>query len=261
MSLPLPTDNPFLSKNYIVYETNGIWTGCNTSTMPSKIRRVIDPKLTDQSYTEIGPMSYKEVEEYIATQLMDLYAKVKLAKQCDDYGLAMNTNTSIVFPTECNATFTNFSNSIIEETRRNILTNPVNGSKYTTQFISDQGFSRFFYTSDYLSANQNNKNAQKPICQRMSDLVQMLTDIDTILKNMNTADVKQKYPDQYSSIVQKVNANKQIRTVLEERLREIYASNGSRFENSKLYLDSTVYTTVLWTILATTLLYYCFRKL
>lgn len=259
MSLPLPTDNPFLSKNYIVYETNGIWVGCNTSTKPSKIRRVNDPKLTDQSYTEIGPMSYKEVEEYIATQLMDLYAKVKLAKQCDDYGIAMNTNTSIVFPTECNATFTNFSNSIIEQTRYNIKLG--NGAKYATELKPGQGFSRFSYTSDYKSANQNNKNALKPICQRMSDLVQMLTDIDTILKSMNTADVKKNYPDQYSAIVQKVNANKQIRTELEERFREIYASNGSRFENSKLYLDSTVYTTVLWTILATTMLYYCFRKL
>jgi len=78
---------------------------------------------------------------------------------------------------------------------------------------------------------------------------------------MNTNNVKQKYPDQHSAIVQIVNANKRIRTELDGKLREIYAGNGSRFENSKLYLDSTVYTTVLWTILATTLLYYCFRKL
>jgi hypothetical protein len=261
MSLPLPTDNPFLSKDYIIYETNTIWGGCKNSAniSTSKIRRVFDPKLTDQSYKEIGPISYKEVEEYIATQLMDLYAKVKLAKQCDDYGIAMNTNTSIVFPTECNAMFTNFSNANIEQTRYNIKLG--NGSKYTTQLLPTDEFSRFFYTTDYINANQTSKNAQKPICQRMSDLVQMLTDIDTILKNMNTNNVKQKYPDQHSAIVQKVNANKRIRTELDGKLREIYAGNGSRFENSKLYLDSTVYTTVLWTILATTLLYYCFRKL
>ena len=260
MSIPLPTENPLLTKNYIVYETDDLWMNCNITVYnsTSKIRRVEDPAPTDQKYSTVGPLSYKEIEEYIAKQLVDLYAKVKLAKRCDDYGVAMNQNTSIVFPTECNATFTNFANMDIELMRRNIKQG--NGAKYTSQMKSGAEFDSFFYTNDYV-VRQTNQNAKKTICQRIADLVQMLTDVETILTNINTEEVKQNYPDQYSAIVQKVNANKQVRTELDAKLREIYSGNGSRFENSKLYLDSTVYTTVLWTILATTLLYYFFRKL
>jgi hypothetical protein len=260
MSHPLPTENPFLTKNYMVYETDDLWMNCNTSvyTSTSKIRRVEDAAPTDQKYSTVGPLSYKEIEEYIARQLTDLYTKVKLAKRCDSYGVAMNTNSSIVFPTECNATFTNFSNMDIELVRRNIKQG--NKSKYTSQLKTGAEFDSFFYTNDYIT-RQTTQNAKKSICQRIADLVQMLTDVETILKNMNTEEIKQNYPDQYSAIVQKVNANKRMRTELDAKLREIYAGNGSRFENSKLYLDSTVYTTVLWTILATTLLYYFFRKL
>jgi len=260
MSLPLPTNNPFLSKNYTVYETTDLWMNCNTSVYKntSKIRRVSEQAPTDQKYTPIGPLSYKEVEEYIATQLTDLYSKVKLAQRCDSYGLAMNTNNSIIFPTECNTTFTNFSNMDIELIRQNIKKG--NGAKYTTQLKSGAEFNPFLYTNEYITS-QTTQNAKKSICQRIADLVQMLSDLDSILKSMNTEDVKKNYPDQYIAIQQKVTANKVMRTELDGKLKEIYAAKGSRFENSKLYLDSTVYTTVLWTILATTMLYYFFRKL
>jgi hypothetical protein len=52
-----------------------------------------------------------------------------------------------------------------------------------------------------------------------------------------------------------------LRNEWSNKVNELYFEEGSRIGNSKLYLDSTVYTSILWTILATTVLFYVFKKL
>jgi hypothetical protein len=53
------------------------------------------------------------------------------------------------------------------------------------------------------------------------------------------------------------NENINLRNELQREVDRIYGKKS----NSKLYLDSVVYTSVLWTILATTILFYIFKKL
>jgi flagellar biosynthesis regulator FlaF len=65
----------------------------------------------------------------------------------------------------------------------------------------------------------------------------------------------------YQDIVDKYMANVEFRSQLEERLKEIYSKERSAYGDSKQRLDATIYTSVLWTILATTILFYIFKKM
>jgi hypothetical protein len=59
--------------------------------------------------------------------------------------------------------------------------------------------------------------------------------------------------------MEKYNAALILRNELNNKIYMLY--DESYMGNSKLYLDSTVYTSVLWTILATTVLFFIFKKM
>lgn len=53
----------------------------------------------------------------------------------------------------------------------------------------------------------------------------------------------------------------QLRAELDMKLRELYKMNASVGNAYKTYVDTTVYTNVLWTVLATSVVYFLFLKL
>lgn len=53
----------------------------------------------------------------------------------------------------------------------------------------------------------------------------------------------------------------ELRAELDMKLRELYQMNNSAGTIYKTYVDSTLYTNVLWTVLATSLVYFLFLKL
>lgn len=54
---------------------------------------------------------------------------------------------------------------------------------------------------------------------------------------------------------------KEKRNDLDMRMKEILGNNQSIFHENQNYIDGSVYTTLLWTVLATSLIYYTFTKL
>lgn len=261
--MSLPTNNPFLMKNYFIYETNTPWATCSGPQQDNtRIFPVGDPAATSVStsgYNKIGPFTYGELDDYLGDLYKKMAATIGLAHRCDAYGLAMNNNTKLQFPSECNATFANFSNQKIETLRSNLINNK---TPYVSQFGQGKNmYDTFSYTPDYLYQQQNDNNTKKPLCQQMADIIQILGDMNVITQKLNTEENKSNYREQYDSIIGQHKKNTKLREELDRKLREVYSSNKSIYGNSKLYLDATVYTTVLWTIVATTLLYYVFVKL
>ena len=61
--------------------------------------------------------------------------------------------------------------------------------------------------------------------------------------------------------MQQQQQNVKLRADLDLKLGEIFEYNDSKIVKSKLNLDATVYTGVLWSILATSLAYFVFVKL
>lgn len=53
----------------------------------------------------------------------------------------------------------------------------------------------------------------------------------------------------------------QMRSELDVKLKELNAADGSFTQEQKRILDGTVYTSVIWTVLATTTLYYVFKNI
>jgi len=52
-----------------------------------------------------------------------------------------------------------------------------------------------------------------------------------------------------------------MRSELDVKLKELNAADGSFTQEQKRILDGTVYTSVIWTVLATTTLYYVFKNI
>lgn len=111
-------------------------------------------------------------------------------------------------------------------------------------------------TYDQKGPNQNRElipSRNKPLCQLVADLNSLITTFNSVINtSQNPYDMTKKNP-----IHTLYNENINLRNELQEEINRIYGKKN----NSKLYLDSIVYTSVLWTILATTILFYIFKKL
>lgn len=65
----------------------------------------------------------------------------------------------------------------------------------------------------------------------------------------------------YSNLDASYNLLTQHRNDLDIKMQEILATRGSLVNENQNYIDGSVYTTLLWTVLATSLIYYTFTKM
>jgi hypothetical protein len=72
---------------------------------------------------------------------------------------------------------------------------------------------------------------------------------------------KTTYNTNLSNIIDKNSKNVALRGDLDLKLKELFQAEDSKFKESKLLYDSTMYTGIAWTILATSCLYYIFTNL
>ena len=98
---------------------------------------------------------------------------------------------------------------------------------------------------------------QKQIIQESNDINNLINRFNMLLTTI------QQSPDavNYTDIINQQKQNEYLRNELDRKLREIYEYNNTNIVNSQLNLDNTVYTGVLWSILATSLAYFVFIKL
>lgn len=95
----------------------------------------------------------------------------------------------------------------------------------------------------------------KQLCQRSKDLKNLLETFEKLL-----GDIPETVYTNYNSQLKQANANNlKLRADLQIKLENLY--NNGTGQDQKYYLDTTVYSTILWTVAATTILYYGFIKL
>jgi len=187
----------------------------------------------------IGPFNLSELQQYILTATTKILYDIQLAEKCDKGGL--------VDSPECIGTFLNFQSGFPSY-------NPVNSNgKYVPQIISAANpFQNFMYVS----------NEKKPLCQQYADMNQLLQDLNTILlfvqPNVSAADIET-YMNEYKNIKALYQKNNSLRESVQAKFDHV--TKGIYEKDSKQFLDSTVYVSVLWTILATTMLFYVFKKM
>lgn len=71
----------------------------------------------------------------------------------------------------------------------------------------------------------------------------------------------EEFTRKYNEILDKYSNNLKLRGELDLKLKEIFKTDDSKFNESKLQYDSAMYTGIVWTILATSCLYYVFTSL
>lgn len=100
-------------------------------------------------------------------------------------------------------------------------------------------------------------NYNKSMKQRYYDLIIMQYSFYNIMSQL----LKKYYGNDYNNLLQTANNYFNYREIITNGLDEINNNNKSINYNTNLLLDSTLYSTVLWTILAICLLYYVFIKI
>jgi len=227
--------NPFESKEYYIYESQ-YSTECNTNTTFSVILP-IDDSTKAAEYNKTGPMNLLEVQQYIMKELSKFLITIKIADNCE-----RNPSTAV-----CSSTFKNFSSNYLEDVKKGFVSNP-----------PTMPFQQYAYTDTYYYSKKD-MNDKKSLCQRYGDLGQMLRCFQKIIIKIDTASQKKVFTDDYVNLVNEFNDNNKLRDSLERKYDGL--SNAYNLRDSKIRLDSTVYVGVLWTILATTTLYYIFKKM
>jgi cell shape-determining protein MreC len=69
------------------------------------------------------------------------------------------------------------------------------------------------------------------------------------------------YNSMYGNVILTESENKRLRSELDAKLKEVYNINGTFTSDGLSQYNSVIYTEILFTILATTLLYFTFTKL
>jgi hypothetical protein len=242
-------ENPFNIKEYYIYESPK-WTDCKTAPiygpMPNVsvvIKNTINQNISSIDFIEkqntlpnfrrLGPKSIIEIEIYLSKQINNFLTNVKLAKTCANYKLAKLEPLP-----ECDKTFTNYQYE-----------------NFQTTF----DLNNLYYTNTYISSKTDIED-KKELCQRLADINSLTKLFTEILKTVNTPDVKSKYKREYENIFKKYEENQNIRTILEQTLDNIY-STDSTHRDSVIMLDTTIYTSVIWTILATSIIFFIFKKM
>jgi hypothetical protein len=96
----------------------------------------------------------------------------------------------------------------------------------------------------------------KTLCQRYHDLKNLARNFRTILSTKIQPITAPPTP-----ILTQVDNNSNLRVEIEKKLDNIYSNADSRELDSVRMLDSTVYTSVLWTVLATSVIFFMFKKM
>jgi hypothetical protein len=253
------TTNPFEYRGFYIQESN-VNQSCGSSNIISHIT-CDDPSYglhkgaTMEGCTATGPMNLMEIQKYLFDETTKLVVNIQLAQSCDQSGIALNEHKNGSIPNDCGMTFKQFSATNIQNIKNGLIAGK---SKYIPLIQSgDKPFNNFTYTDSYI-ASKMTVNDKKPLCQRYTDIGNLLSDFSKVLSKIDTTSQTQ-FTDQFQQILQMYHENNMKRATLEERLDKVI--QGAKYSDSKEWLDSTIYTSVLWTVLATVTLIYIFKKM
>lgn len=197
----------------------------------------VDKKETadNELYVTKGPYNVLDAENYILSEVNKFIKMAQIAGQCSLYKkIPRMPKEPTISQMECETIFSNL------------------GATY-----------EYGFPSYSVSAPENNPNVlpnRKQLCQRLQDLNNLLSSFQTnVLSHSVSKKDDPAFKDHYAQIMKIQRENENLRISLDKDIDELY--NNDNFQNVKKQLDYTIYTTVLWTVLATTLLFFLFMKM
>ena len=187
-----------------------------------------------------GGFNIYDISKHISNKLIKFIEDLQLINTCNSY--ASPSNEPI--PNNCSNTFIDYDTNSKIATQKNNIT----GNKLPLYI--------------FLESIDSDSNRKKHLQQQLNDIDNLIKSFNTLLNFIQTDNSNNNIPaEQYEELVQKNSENIQLRNELDSKLSEIYEYNNSNIVNSKINMDSSVYAGVLWSILATSLVYFVFVKL
>lgn len=221
-----------ISKSYseiyysdIIYDSNLVSTTNGVASANFNFGTAIYTSQGNQ-YSLSQAYNLYELSAYISKLLTKFIADLQLVNQCNQY----STNNKAI-PSNCQNTFKGYANK-----------NAINTSKLP------------MYQYNVMSGHR-----KKHLYQQLNDLNNIITTYNIIISNISTDSSIPR--NQYNTLVQTNNINVKLRNDLDVKLGEIYEYSTSEIVRSRTDLDTTMYTGVLWSILATSMIYIIFTKM
>jgi hypothetical protein len=182
-----------------------------------------------------NPIQYNvyDLSKYISNRLLSFISQLQQVNKCNSY--SSNDN---VIPSDCANTFVGYDSKT-----------DISGQ------IAEQKTKLPLYKSSLMGLTDKKKHLQ----QQLNDVDNLIKTYKNILDGIKT---NSSIPSsQYDILIKQQQQNVTLRADLDLKLGEIFEYDDSKIVKSKLHLDTTVYTGVLWSILATSLAYFVFVKL
>ena len=230
-------------KNKVYYDDIVFYTPLNISNDHVNLYTGINSLISTYSYSTFN--NIYELSNYISKRLLLLISKLQLANQCkrndqkNKHQLAINRN-------RFNRRFNNKIN-IINDPKCNVF-QPVS---------YNLNIPLFKRVNNDIEVIPGTTIKEKQIIQESNDINNLLTRFNEILtlieSNPNTVN--------YNELMNQQKQNEFLRNELDRKLAEIYEYRNTNIVKSQINLDNTIYTGVLWSILATSLAYFVFIKL
>lgn len=182
------------------------------------------PTSLNNKYIKIKNLTIYDLSKYISNKYNSLIIDLQIVNRCNYYA---SPNRRAI-PNNCQNTFQGYTTN----TDINIYGLP-------------------------LYQPSTNGIEKKQFLQQINDLNNLITRFNDIIDFFKA----NAPPDKSQTILQDYRQILDLRADLDKKLGEIYKYNDSQIVQSQNYLDKTVYTNVLLTILATSLIYMVFVKL
>jgi len=90
-----------------------------------------------------------------------------------------------------------------------------------------------------------------------------LTNLQTAISAMNSDNkiTQAQFDASYNGTITQYNSILTQRRILDDKMRILYNIDNKTSTDTKLYSDATVYSGIIWTVLASSIVYYMFSKL
>jgi len=248
--------NPFLRKQFIINNSTGAQSSMPSTYTGNSKCPTFNTNIASITYIgKNGEMNVIDIQKNISEKLSVFLQDSAIAKRCDTESRYVLSSTTKVItdPVTCCANSTILSNSNCTKFKNfynteSYIYNPTPIDKRLT--ISD-----FVYKDQTLNP--------KSLCQQMNDISGLIHDFTSVvLKKID--EQLQDWSGNYvplEKLQNDYNEMIQMRNTIDGQLQELLHKENTDLQQNKLRLDSTVYTTVLWTVLATSVLYYAFIKI
>lgn len=206
-----------------------------------------------------NPVNILDIQNYIADKLKIFLQDSAIAQQCDTDSRYLKSTTT-----------KNTKNDITccgNPNESQVLYNPscTRFTKFYTDYQPTTDYSSFprLTIADYV---YKSGYQDKSLCQQMNDIMGLTNDLNTIVGNSSfNTNLIQKYNTNCKKEKGEFDANYNAMVTMRQKtdtiLQDLLHINNNDLKQNTLQLDSTIYTTVLWTVLATSILYYVFIKI